>query len=158
MAIPPMLLSKRRLADQRPASLRKKRKSHVPLSKAFLRKDYGFPPPVSQREPERGPSTRLPLRTSNVRHNTHGLDPFKYLGDDEIYIIISNLSARDTETLRRVSQLWKATSEYHCSQSILTQKLPWASTQNLMELSKNETNLHYRRHRTLQARFTSVRL
>ena len=151
MAFPSMLLSKRRLADQRPASLRKKRKAHVPLSKAFLRKDYSFPPPVSQREPERGSPTRLRVRNSSVCRNTHGLDPFKYLGDDEIYIIISNLSAKDTETLRRVSQLWKATSEYHCSQSILTLKLPWASTQSLVELSKSDTNLRYRRHRTLQA-------
>lgn len=141
----PTPTSKRRLADQRPASVKRKRKSYVPLSKAFLRKDFNFPAPESCRQTAAPPRKRA--CKSPRPKNLNGLDPFKRLGDNETYIIISYLSAKDTETLRRVSKLWKATSEYHCSMSIMKQMLPWAPSQESAELSRRDVNLWYRRQR-----------
>ena len=51
-------------------------------------------------------------------------DPFHILNDDDVYLIMTHLPARDTETLRRVSKLWKASSEFHCGKSALREHFP----------------------------------
>ena len=58
------------------------------------------------------PATRA---TSKIERpvDQNSKDPFDYLGDDEVGIIISFLSAFEMEKLRRVSKLWKASSEFH---------------------------------------------
>ena len=144
----PVRPSKRRVADQRPDSVKggkkRKRKPHVPLPKAFLSKDFNFPAPEGYRQPK-APRRRKVHKVPRPR-NLNGLDPFQRLGDDEVYNIISYLSAEDTETLRRVSRFWKATSEHHCGKSILAQTLPWVPLQDLAGLSREELNLQYRRH------------
>lgn len=74
-------------------------------------------------------------------------DPFQRLNDDVIFTVVSMLRPVDTETLRRVSKLWKATSEFHCGQKLLHQHLPATilSTHNVC--TREEANLQYRRAR-----------
>lgn len=146
MSPPSTLSSKRRLADQHPASLRKKKKkSCYPLEKAFLREDSGYLPPYGLREHEA--PARLALKQLPRPKNPNGRDPFQHLGDDVVHLIVTNLAAKDTETIRRVSHFWKATSEYHCGKATVIQHLPWAASQDLLGLTKEDINLQYRRQR-----------
>lgn len=147
MSPPSTLSSKRRPADQRPLSLRKKKKKNpcLSLEKAFLCEDSGFRPPYSLREHE-APTRRVWKQLPRPK-NLNGRDPFQYIGDDVVYLIITNLAAKDTETIRRVSHFWKATSEFHCGKATVIQHLPWAASQDLLELPKEDINLQYRRQR-----------
>ena len=146
MSPPSTLSSKRRLADQRSASLRKKKKkSCYPLENAFLREDSGYLPPYGLREHEA--PARLATKQLPRPKNPNGRDPFQHLGDDVVHLIIINLAAKDTEMIRRVSQFWKATSEYHCGKATVIQHLPWAASQDLLGLTKEDINLQYRRQR-----------
>ena len=54
-------------------------------------------------------------------------DPFHVFNDGEVHVIIALLPARDTETPRLVSKLWKANSEYHCGKSALVRHFSWAA-------------------------------
>jgi len=146
MSPPSTLSSKRRLADQRSASLRKKKKkSCYLLENAFLREDSGYLPPYGLREHEA--PARLATKQLPRPKNPNGRDPFQHLGDDVVHLIIINLAAKDTEMIRRVSQFWKATSEYHCGKATVIQHLPWAASQDLLGLTKEDINLQYRRQR-----------
>jgi len=157
MSPPSTLSCKRRLADQRLASLRKKKKkSCYPLENAFLREDSGYLPPYGLREHEA--PARLTLKQLPRPKNPNGRDPFQHLGDDVVHLIITNLAAKDTETIRRVSQFWKATSEYHCGKATVTQHLPWAASQDLLGLTKEDINLQYRRQRMWSLCFTRLYL
>ena len=75
-------------------------------------------------------------------------DPFDFFGADIVRIIITELDATDTETLRRVSKSWKAISEFYCGRTFLRQHFPEAAA----SLSENEIgsveeeNLRFRRH------------
>lgn len=159
MSLPSTLSSKRRLADQRPASLRKKKKkSCQPLENAFLCEDSGYRPPYSLREHETPRPARISLKQLPRPKNPNGRDPFQHLGDDVVHLIIANLAAKDTETIRRVSQFWKATSEYHCGKATMIQHLPWAASQDLLGLDKEEINLQYRRQRMFSRRLRRSRL
>ena len=146
--------SKRRLPDQQPsnASAKKKQRNNVALAEAFLREDYSFRPPPGLREHMSGPASRptkktLPKKLTRPT-KTNGRDPFQHLNDDEIHQIIRYLDAKDTETMRRVSKFWKATSEHHCSKSVLLQHLPWATSNDIDSLSNEELNIYYRRQCT----------
>ncbi len=146
MSFPSTPSSKRRLADHRPTSLRKKKKkSNVPLEQAFLGEDSGYIPPYDLREHEAPP--RLRMKQLPRPKNPNGRDPFQHLGDDVVHLIITNLGPKDTETIRRVSRFWKATSEYHCGKATLIQHLPWAACQDLLGSTKEDINLQYRRQR-----------
>ena len=81
----------------------------------------------------------------NKRFRPSRKDPFHVLGDHEVRDIISYLEARDTETLRRVSTLWKASSEYHCERSVLLQHFPWMATEISESTTREEMNLLFRR-------------
>ena len=72
-------------------------------------------------------------------------DPFHVLGDHEVRHIINLLEARDTETLRRVSRLWKASAEYHCERSLLLQHFPWMAPKISQSTTREELNLLFRR-------------
>ena len=72
-------------------------------------------------------------------------DPFYVLGDHEVRAIITHLEARDTETLRRVSRLWKASAEYHCERGLLLQHFPWMATKISQSTTRGELNLLFRR-------------
>ena len=72
-------------------------------------------------------------------------DPFYVLGDHEVRKIITLLEARDTEILRRVSRLWKASAEYHCAKSLLLQNFPWMATKLSQSATRDEWNLLFRR-------------
>lgn len=149
----PLPTSKRRLADQRPASLKKKAKTASPLERAFLVDDHVYRPPPSLRLLSAQGELATPRRRRVVilprPASSNGRDPFQHLGDDEVFLIISLLPRKESETIRRVSKFWKATSEYHCGKGILLQNLPWAATQDLDDLPKEAVNLRYRRQREI---------
>ena len=70
-------------------------------------------------------------------------DPMQVLNDDMIATIIYLLAPADTEIMRRVSKLWKATSEHHCGNGLLLRHFPSATYDN--SLSREQANLAYRR-------------
>ena len=75
-------------------------------------------------------------------------DPFDLFDAGIVRMIIAELDAPDTETLRRVSKLWKASSEFHCGRTMLRQHFPEAAA-NLSEDepgSCEEENLRFRRY------------
>lgn len=75
-------------------------------------------------------------------------DPFDVFDADIVRIIITELDATDTETLRRVSKLWKAISEFYCGRTFLRQHFPEAAgslSENVIG-SVEEENLRFRRH------------
>lgn len=86
-----------------------------------------------------GSQILVQLQNNNLR------DPFEFLADDEVHLIIAHLPARDTETLRRVSKLWKATCEQHCGRSAILKHFPQAARKASECGSGEETNLQLRR-------------
>ncbi len=73
-------------------------------------------------------------------------DPFDKLGDTEVGLITSFLSARDTEILRRVSKQWKGYSEYfHSTEAAVLRHFPWAAARAKKCGSREEFNLLFRR-------------
>ena len=72
-------------------------------------------------------------------------DPFHILGDLEVRQIIDLLEVRETETLRRVSRLWKASAEYHCERGRLLQHFPWMASKIFQSTTREELNLLFRR-------------
>jgi hypothetical protein len=75
-------------------------------------------------------------------------DPFDILDDDIVHIIINNLTAVDSEKLRRVSKLWKASSEGHCGWDFFRLHFPEEAA-NIDEDdhgSIEEENLRFRRY------------
>lgn len=77
---------------------------------------------------------------------TNPQDPFDVFDAGIVHIIITELDAPDTETLRRVSKLWKASSEAHCGRTLLRQHFPEASLCENELGSIEEENLRFRRH------------
>lgn len=89
------------------------------------------------------------MRRAATRSEPQSLrDPFHVLGDHEVELIISHLDAKDTETLRRVSTLWRASSEYHCGRNMLLQHFPGMESKALNCQTREEMNLLFRRCRT----------
>ena len=72
-------------------------------------------------------------------------DPFQCLGDDEVSIIIAHLPAVATETLRRVSKLWKYLCEYHVGTGSLHQHFGQVEGKPLIYTNREEANLRFRR-------------
>lgn len=117
------------------------------LEHAFVYDDTRYCPPYSLRGAS--PPARLALQKQLQRpKNPNGCDPFQHLGDDVVHLVISILTPKDTEIMRRVSKFWKATSEYHCGKATMIQHLPWAASQDFENLSKEDINLQYRRQCT----------
>ena len=103
--------------------------------------------------PKKPPKVVVP-RPTKKNQNLH--DPLNVLDDDIVFLIIDQLSARDTEILRRVSKLWKATSEAHCGRNALQKHFPLAAAKIEGYGSREEENLRFRRHCTYESRFDSV--
>ena len=74
-------------------------------------------------------------------------DPMQVLHYDVIALIIFALDPADTETMRRVSKLWKAVSERHCGNGLLLKHFPSACSIYNNNLSREQANLVYRRRR-----------
>lgn len=72
-------------------------------------------------------------------------DPFRALAADIVFLIIHHLPARDTEILRRVSKLWKESSEAHCGRNALQKHFPLFSARADSRGSWEEENLRFRR-------------
>ena len=143
--------SKKRCRDSKPDSPRKKPKHHTPLSQAFLVEDTPYCPPTTSRRVslkkslnDKTTSTIFPKLAKKNRR-----DPFHVLNDDEVYQIIAQLPVRETETLRRVSKLWKAASENHCGKHALLKHFPWAASKVEKSMSREDSNLQFRRYCTL---------
>ena len=94
----------------------------------------------------KAPSTR-PKSTVERPANLNSKDPFEYLGDDEVESIISLLPASDTETLRRVSRLWKASSEFHNSGAALRRHFGHFGEKADCYPTRESANLAFRRRR-----------
>ena len=127
---------------------------NVPLSETFLTEDTPYVPPPSLRntwwwkleQRRSAPKEHVPQIVP--RPQEHDLrDPFDALGDDEVFLIIALLPAKDTETLRRVSKLWKDKSESHCGTSALRTHFPWAISKADKCETKKAANLLFRRCR-----------
>ena len=72
-------------------------------------------------------------------------DPMQALNDDLIALIILDLNPADTESMRRVSKLWKAVSEHHCGNGLLLKHFPSANPIHGSNISREQANLCYRR-------------
>ena len=131
---------------------------NVPLSETFLTEDTPYVPPATLRngwwwkaEQKAGQGKRAPKEKGPrivPRPQEHNLrDPFHTLSDDEVSLIIALLPAKDTETLRRVSKLWKRSSEYHCGKSALLKYFPWAIAKADRCETRGAANLQFRRCR-----------
>ncbi len=81
-------------------------------------------------------ATRYKIRTRKD-------DPFRVLPDNVVGLIVQELPAVDTETIRRVSKTWKATSEFFNANLALRTHFPMATTKMLV--APNEPNLEFRR-------------
>lgn len=93
----------------------------------------------SKNQPDSGKldQTVQRLATNNI------YDPFERLGDDEVGIIISFLPTCTTETLRRVSKLWKFKSESHNGNEASRRHFSHERTGDWA--SKEEANVKFRR-------------
>lgn len=134
------------------AKRQKLRHQKIPLSETFLTEDTAYVPPSSLRfdlKERLRPHKRAPKETPPRRVfrplNENQRDPFHTLSDDEVHLIIALLPAGDTETLRRVSKLWKASSEYHCGKAALVRHFPWAAEKANRCETREAANLQFRR-------------
>ena len=122
------------------------------LSEAIITEDVAYLPSSSLRDrlgcklrPEkRAIKEKAPRRVPRPRYRNRR-DPFHTLNDDGVNMIIALLPARDTEILRRVSKLWKASSEYHCGKSALLRFFPWAAAKANKCETEETANLLFRR-------------
>ena len=126
----------------------KKRPKKPSLKDLSLKKDENYTPSSTYRD--RLNHSRV-QKTSVLQPPKESLrDPFVVLDDDLVFLIINQLSAHDTEVLRKVSKLWKASSEAHCGRNALLQHCnsPPVVLNTEIHLSREEENLRYRRHCT----------
>ncbi len=137
--------SKKRSRDPKPDTSRKKQKQKSLLAKAFTEEDTPYLPPTSLRSGSKDAPSKARIVPRSAKKNKR--DPFHVLNDDEVHQIITLLPARDTETLRRVCKLWKASSEYHCGKLALLKHFPWVASKADRFISREEANLQFRRYR-----------
>lgn len=145
--------STKRRRDSKLNKPRKKQEQTTASAQAFSVKDTPYHPSssVSRYTADSVPKTEPVLKPKpSVRKvprsaENNRRDPF-YVLNDEVRLIISLLPARDTETLRRVSKLWKASSEFHCGKSALLKHFPWAASKVDEFGSREEANLLFRRY------------
>ena len=146
--------STKRRRDSKLNKPRKKQQQTTPLARTFTVKDTPYHPSrsvlrytagtVPKPKPVLKPKPTVRKVPRSAKKNRR--DPFHVLNDDEVRLIITLLPARDTETLRRVSKLWKASSESHCGKSALLKHFPWAASKVDKFVSREEANLQFRRY------------
>lgn len=113
-------------------------KAHHISKTTLTRRHKMTPKPRSSQKPAMAKyhATRYKIRTRKD-------DPFRVLPDNVVGLIVQELPAVDTETIRRVSKTWKATSEFFNANLALRTHFPMATTKRLV--APNEPNLEFRR-------------
>ncbi|MCJ1483672.1 hypothetical protein MMC06_003840 [Schaereria dolodes] len=91
----------------------------------------------------RGP--RMPKFKVSSSVNRNARDPFQCLDDNVVGTIISFLPASDTEILRRVSKVWKSTSEFHCGNEAIHRHFAHVGETRSEYRTRKEANLYFRR-------------
>lgn len=147
----------KRLKTQAPKKCRPEPKTHAARKGKLKRSSLDYASPTDEKDYRPGhgqsQSSRKPKKPSVIvprpsKENENPADPFNVLDDDAVYLIIAQLSAEETETLRRVSKLWKASSEAHCGRNALKKHFPLAAGKIEGHGSREQENLHFRRHCT----------
>lgn len=72
-------------------------------------------------------------------------DPFQRLSSVEVGLIIGFLPVESTHTLRLVSKLWKASSEYHNATLAIRRHFPSSALAKENYETREEANLQFRR-------------
>ena len=72
-------------------------------------------------------------------------DPFRRLTSLEVGLIVDFLPAEVTQTLRSVSKLWKASSEYHSGLLAIRKHFPRSASATKTFQTREEANLEFRR-------------
>ncbi|MCJ1469510.1 hypothetical protein MMC07_008143 [Pseudocyphellaria aurata] len=132
--------------EPRTSRTRKHKQKRSSLDYASLKDEKDYRPSYIQRISSKQPKTASVIVPRPDRKKRNRRDPFDVLVDDAVHLVISYLAARDTETLRRVSKLWKASSEAHCGRNALQQHFPLAAAKTKGCGSRLEENLRFRRH------------
>lgn len=125
-------------------ALSRKRPKRLSFEDSFLKEDKDYIPPHGSKIRSSQPKQRNKLVTRPAKRNMR--DPFMVLNDDLVFLVIDQISAKDTEILRRVSKLWKACSEVHCGRNALQKHFPIAALRAGGILSREEENIRFRRY------------
>ena len=72
-------------------------------------------------------------------------DPFRHLSSVEVGLVIEFLPVESTHTLRLVSKLWKACSEYHNGALAIRRHFPHSTFAKRTYETRDEANLQFRR-------------
>lgn len=138
--------SRKSRSESKTHSTRKRKLKRSSLDYASPRDEKDYRPGHGQSRALKKPKKVIVPRSAKGKENLR--DPFDVLDDDAVFLIIDQLSARDTEILRRVSKLWKASSEAHCGRNALLKHFPLAAAKLEGYGSREEENLHFRRQCT----------
>lgn len=150
---------RKRVKSQAPNRSGPERKTHTTrrrklqrssLDYASSRDEKDYRPAYDQNRPPKKPKKASVIVPRPNKENQNLRDPFNVLDDDAVFLIVEQLSARETEILRRVSKLWKASSEAHCGRNALKKHFPLAAAKVEGCGSRKEENLRFRRHCTSQ--------
>ena len=124
-----------------------KRRRQPALVKCSRRsEDSSYVPPKSMVSKSDKQKYRSKCKSSGSP-STCARDPFQYLDDVVISCIIEHLSLKDTETIRRVSKYWKATSEFCCGRSLFQQHFSHPEPMVDRCTTREASNLLFRRTR-----------
>ena len=129
---------------------KKQRRQSILIGDSPYRGKTGATPPESDSDEGKAlkPKSLAPRRKRRIPRSA-GLnpkDPFQCLGDDEVSMIITHLPAVATETLRRVSKLWKFKSEYHNGNEALRNHFDHVEGKKRSSYTNREdANLRFRR-------------
>jgi hypothetical protein len=102
--------------------------------------------PSWRMESKMGVANSLPQTQQHHLHLQTRRDPFEYLGDVEVGLIICLLDDADLETLRRVSRSWKRYSEFFNTYAAIKERFPWANEARYKAGGNGLANLQFRRH------------
>lgn len=133
-----------------PHTTRKKKLKRSTFDYASITDEKDYRPAHGENCPSKKPkktSVIVPRPDTEIENLR---DPFNVLDDDAVFLIIDQVSARDTETLRRVSKLWKASSEAHCGRNASKKHFPLAAAKLEGRGSRAEENLRFRRQCTYE--------
>lgn len=147
---------KKRIKSQASKSSVPEPKTHTTRKRKRKRSSLDYASPTDEKDyrpanSQTCPAKKLKKAVIVPRQNENRRDPFNVLDDDAVFLVIEQLSARETEILRRVSRLWKASSEAHCGRNALKKHFPLAAAKRQGCGSRVEENLHFRRHRMYRA-------
>ena len=134
------------LAQSTTNTSRKRRRQPALVKCSRLSEDSSYVPPKSLVSKSDKRKYRSKCKSSRSP-STCGRDPFQYLDDVVVSCIIEHLSPEDTETIRRVSKYWKATSEFCCGRSLFQQHFSHPEPMVNRCTTREASNLLFRRTR-----------